>query len=87
MRSQRGQNRLQPVAIVLPRNARQLTRARMQPALVGRHRNHAASLPKLRQALHQQIVQLPRRQIGFNAARRAIETHALISSVLMRAFP
>jgi hypothetical protein len=40
---------------------------------------------KLRKAFQQQIVQLPQRQIGFNTAGIAVETHAGISTLSMEA--
>jgi hypothetical protein len=61
MRSKGGKNRLQAVAIVLPRKTRQIAGAGVYTALVGRHGNHAVPLAEPGQAFREQIVQLPRR--------------------------
>ena len=78
---ERGQHRFETVAVVLPRIARQLAGAGMQAALVGRNNEHAVPLSQLRQAFRKQIVQL-RKQIAFDTARGAVETHAVNSTPL-----
>src|SRR6266404_1676564 len=79
MRAKSGQNRLQPVAVMLPRVARQVARAGMYTALIGRYNEHAISLSQLRQTAHKQILQL-RKQIAFDTAGGAVETHAANST-------
>ena len=61
MRTQSRQNRLKAVAKIFPRVARQIARAGMHAALVGRHNQHALPLPKLRKTFHKQSMQLLRR--------------------------
>src|SRR6266403_5323297 len=79
MRAKSRQNRLQPVAVILPRVARQVARAGMYTALIGRYNEHAISLSQLRQTAHKQILQL-RKQIAFDTAGGAVETHAANST-------
>src|SRR5258708_33495642 len=79
MRAKSRQNRLQPVAIILPRVARQVARAGMYTAFIGRYNEHAISLPQLRQTAYKQIPQL-RKQIAFDTAGGAVETHAANST-------
>src|SRR5260370_535555 len=69
------ENRLQPVAVILPRVMRQVARAGMYTALIGRYNKHAISSPHLRQTAHKQILQLWK-QIAFDTAGGAVETHA-----------
>ncbi len=60
--SQRGQNRFEPVAIVLPGHSCVSSPARECCAgLIGRHGKHLVARAKLGQALHEQFVQLLRR--------------------------
>src|ERR1700745_3547655 len=53
-----GQNRLQPVAVILPRVARQVARAGMYAALIGRYSEYAISWPQLGKTLCKKILQL-----------------------------
>ena len=77
--AERGQNRLETIAVVLPRITRQLTGAGMQAALVRGHGEHAVPLAEFRQAFREQIFQL-RKQIGFDTAHGAVEAHAVNST-------
>ncbi len=79
VRAESGQNRLQAVAVILPRVARQIAGAGVHAALVGRYNEHAASLSKLRKTLRKQTLQL-RKEVAFDAAHGAVETHAANST-------
>src|SRR5207245_3095359 len=79
MRAKSRQNRLQPVAVMLPRVARQVARAGMYTAFIGRYNEHAISLSQLRQTVHKQILQLWK-QIVFDAAGCTVEAHAANST-------
>ena len=81
VRAQRGQNGLEPVAVVLPRIARQLAGAGVLAAS-DRAARQARCLrcAELGQALRKQIVQLPRSQIGIGASYCAVKTHATDST-------
>src|SRR5258708_13913985 len=79
MRAKSGQNRLQPVAVMLPRVARQVARAGMYTALIGWYNEHAISLPQLRQTDYKQILQLCK-QIAFDTPSAAAQTHAANST-------
>src|SRR5882724_8561413 len=81
MGAKSGQNRLQPVAVIHPRVARQVAGAGVHAALVGRYNEHAASLSKLHQTFHKQAVQL-RKEIAFDTAHCTVETHAANSTFL-----
>jgi hypothetical protein len=51
MRAESWQNRLQLVAVILPRVARHIAGTEVHAAVIGRHGQHAASWSKLRQTL------------------------------------
>ena len=75
MRAKGRQDRLQLVSIVLPRESRQVTGARVLAALVGRYSQHVAARTQLGQALHQQLIELRGGKIGVNTTNGTIETH------------
>src|ERR1700675_2032033 len=79
VRTESRQNGLQTVVVMLPRVARQVARAGLSTALIGRYNEHAISLSQLRQTAHKQILQL-RKQIAFDTAGGAVETHAANST-------
>ena len=68
VRAESGQNRLEPVAVVPPCVAGQLACAGVLAGLIGRDSQHVVARAELGQALNQQIVQLPGRQIGIDAS-------------------
>src|ERR1700674_2092191 len=58
MRAKSRQNRLQPIAVILPRVARQVAGAGMNPALIWRYDDYAAPLSKFGKTLQQQSAQV-----------------------------
>ena len=80
--AQRGKNRFEPVAVILPRIARQLAGAGVLAGFIGRYGKHAISLAELGHAFRKQVFQLERRQIGFNTTLGAVETHTANSTFL-----
>jgi hypothetical protein len=61
MRAEGRQNRLELVAEILPRVARQVAGAGMHAALIWWHDENPAPFSKLRKTFHKQIVQLLQR--------------------------
>ena len=57
MRAESRQNRLESVAVILPRVAREVTGTRMHAALIRWHDENPVALSELRKTFHQQIVQ------------------------------
>src|ERR1700692_4050636 len=78
MGAQSRQYCLHPVAIILPRVARQIAGAGMYAALIGWHNEHAISLPQFGKILRKQLLQL-RKQIAFDSARVAVEASTVNS--------
>ena len=87
MRAEGRQDRLEPVAEILPGVAGQVVGARMHAALIRWHNENPVAFSKLRKTLHEQIVQLLLRQIAFSTARGAIQTHAMISTCIEGCWP
>jgi hypothetical protein len=56
MRAESGENRLQPVAIKLPRVARQIAGALVHATVVGWYDEYTISSSEFRKALYQQIL-------------------------------
>jgi len=61
MRAEGRQNRLELVAEILPRVARQVAGAGMHAALIRWHDENPVAFSKLRKTFHQQIAQLLQR--------------------------
>ena len=76
VRADGGKNGFEFVAIVLVDVAGEFAGAGVFAALVGRDGEDALAIAELGEALDQQIVQLPRSEIGIDASNGAIETHA-----------
>jgi hypothetical protein len=74
-----GQDCSYRVTIMLPCVARQVAGTRVYAAVIRRDDEHAIAWPELRQATLKQILQL-RKQIVFDSADGAIETHAANST-------
>ena len=83
MRAEGRQDRLEPVAVILPGIARQVAGARMYAALIRWHHENPVAFSQLRKTFHEQIVQLLQRQIAFSTTRGAIETHAMNSTFVI----
>ena len=64
------------VAVVLPCVASEISGAGMEAGHVGRNGQHVLAVAELGQALYEQIVQLGRREIGFDTSYGAIQAHS-----------
>src|SRR5579864_474568 len=61
MRAEGRQDRLEPVAVILPGIPRQVAGPRMYAALIRRHDENPVAFSQLRKTVHEQIVQVLRR--------------------------
>ena len=80
MRAQRGQNRLEPVAVVLPRIAVSSPARECSRRLIGRNGETRWRVAELGQASNSRDLQLRGREIGIGASLGAIEAHAADST-------
>ena len=78
-----GQHCFHAVAVVLPCVASEISGAGMEAGHVGRNREHVLAVAEFGQALHEEIIQLGRREIGVDTSDGAIEAHSRLQSYLI----